>query len=65
MSDFSRDPSLVRIKSSSPPLSLAFFGSSESSFLVTLGDRHHLDGSVGIGGTKITQYSYGWLVPSL
>ena len=29
-----------------PPLSR--FGSSESSLLVTLGDRHHLDGSVVI-----------------
>ena len=37
-----------------PPLSRALFGSSESSLLVTLGDRHHLDGSVVIGGTKIT-----------
>ena len=35
-----------------PPLSSALFVSSESSLLVTLGDRHHLDGSVVIGGTK-------------
>jgi len=48
-----------------PPLSRALFGSSESSLLVTLGDRHHLDGSVVIGGTKNAQSSYGWLVPSL
>jgi len=37
-----------------PPLSSALFGSSESSLLVTLSDRHHLDGSVVIGGTKTT-----------
>ena len=37
-----------------PPLSRALFGSSESSLVVTLGDRHHLDGSVMIGDTKIT-----------
>ena len=61
------NPPLVEFQESSvhPPLSSALFGSSESSLLVTLGDRHHLDGSVGIGGTKITQYSYGWLVSSL
>ena len=32
-----------------PPPSSALFGSSEISLLVTLGDRHHLDGSVVIG----------------
>jgi len=48
-----------------PPLSLALFGSSESSLLVTLGDRHHLDGSVVIECTKITRCSCGWLVSSL
>jgi len=31
-----------------PPLSRALFESSESSLLVTLGDRHHLDGLVVI-----------------
>ena len=41
------------------------FGSSESSLLVSLGDRHHLDGSVVIRGTKTTRSSYGWLVSSL
>jgi len=44
-----------------PPLSSALIGSSESSLLVTLGDRHHLDGSTVIGGTKIAQSSCGWL----
>jgi len=48
-----------------PPLSSALFGSSESSLLVTLGDRHHLDGSVVIKGTKITRRSCGWLMSSL
>ena len=48
-----------------PPLSSALFGSSESSLLVTLGDRHHLDGSVVIGGTKTTLSSCGWLVSRL
>ena len=47
------------------PLSLALFGSSESSLLVTLGDRHHLDGSVVIKGTKITRCSCECLMPSL
>ena len=48
------NPSLVEFQESSvhPPLSSALFGSSESSLLVTLGDRHHLDDSVVIGGTK-------------
>jgi len=48
-----------------PLLSSALFGSSESSLLVTLGDRHHLDSSVVIGGTKIAWSSCGWLVSSL
>jgi len=48
-----------------PPLSRALFGSSESSLLVTLGDRHHLDGSVVIGGTNTARSSCGWLVSSL
>ena len=47
------------------PLSSALFESSESYLLVTLGDCHHLDGSVVIGGTKITRSSCGWLVSSL
>jgi len=34
------------------PLSRALIGSSESSLLVTLGDRHHLDGSMVIVGTR-------------
>ena len=61
------NPSLVDFQESSvhPPLSSALFGSSESSLFVTLGDRHHLDGSVVIGGTKITRSSCGWLVSSL
>jgi len=67
LSNFLRDPSLVSSKSSSvhPPLSSALFGSSESSLLVTIGDRHHLDGLVVIGGTKITWCSCGWLVSTL
>jgi len=67
LSVFSRDPSLVSSKSSSvhPPLSRALFGSSESSLLVTLGDHHHLDGSVVTGDMKITRSSCGWLVSSL
>ena len=48
-----------------PPLSSALFGSSESFLLVTLGDRHHLDGSMVIGGTKTVRSSCGWLVSSL
>jgi len=40
-------------------------GSSESSLLVTLGGRHHLDGLMVIGGTKTALSSYGWLVSSL
>jgi len=38
------NPSLVEFQESSmhPPLSSALIGSSESSLLVTLGDRHHL-----------------------
>jgi len=48
-----------------PPLSRALFGLSESSLIVTLGDRHHLDGSVVIRGTKTAQSSCGWLVSSL
>ena len=47
-----------------PPLSSALVGSSESSLLVTLGDHHHLDGSVVIGGTKTAWSSCGWLVSS-
>jgi len=48
-----------------PPLPSALFGSSASSLLVTFDDRHHLDGSVVIGGTKTTQSSCGWLMSSL
>jgi len=48
-----------------PPLSRVLFGSSKSSLLVSLGDRHRLDGSVVIGGTKTVRSSYGWLVSSL
>jgi len=61
------NPSLVEFQESSvhPPLSSALFGPSESSFLVILGDRHHLDGSVVIGGTKTTRSSCRWLVSSL
>jgi len=61
------NPSLVEFQESSvhPPLSSALFVSSESSFLVMLGDRHNLDGSVVIGGTKTPQNSCGWLVSSL
>ena len=61
------NPPLVSSKSSSvhPPLSRALFGSSESYLLVTLGDHHHLDGLVVIGGTKTAQSSCGWLVSSL
>jgi len=61
------NPSLVSSKSSCvhPPLSRALFGSSKSSLLVTLGDRHHLDGSVVIGDTKTSGSACGWLVSSL
>ena len=61
------NPSLVEFQETSvhPPLSSAFIGSSESSLLVTLGDRHHLDGLVVIGGTKTAQSSCGWLVSSI
>ena len=61
------NPSLVEFQDSSvhPPLSCALFGSSESSLLVTLGDRHHLDGSVVIGGMKTDRSSCGCLVSSL
>ena len=61
------NPSLVEFQESSvhPPLSSALFGSSESFLLVTLGDLHHLDGSVVIGGTKTARSSCGWLVSSL
>jgi len=48
------NPSRVEFQESSvhPPLSGGLFGSSESSLLVTLCDRHHLDSLVVIGGTK-------------
>ena len=61
------NPSLVSSNSSSvhPPLSRAMFGSCESSLLVTLGDRQHLDGSVVIGGTKTARSSCGFLVSNL
>jgi len=48
-----------------PPLSRALLGSSKSSLLVTLGDHHHLDGSMVIGDTKTAWSSCGWLVSSL
>ena len=50
---------------SASPLSSALFWLSESSLLVTFGDRHHLDGLVVIGGTKTVRSSCGWLVSSL
>ena len=61
------NPSLVEFQESSvhPPLSSALIRLSESSLLVTLGDRHHLDGSVVFGGTKTVWSSRGWLVSSL
>jgi len=61
------NPSLVEFQESSvhPPLSSTLFGSSESLLLVTLVDRHHLDGLVVIGGTKTAQSSCGWLVSRL
>jgi len=64
---YCENPSLVEFQESSvhPPLSSALIRSSESSLFVTLGDRHHLDGSVVIGGTKTTQSSCGWLVSCL
>ena len=67
LSEFLRESSSSEFQESSvhPPLSRALFGSSESSLLVTLGDRHHLDGSVVIGGTKTARSSCGWLVSSL
>ena len=44
------NPSLVEFQESSvhSPLSSALIGSGDSSLLVTLGDRHHLDGLVVI-----------------
>jgi len=53
------NPSLVEFQESSvlPQLPSALIGSSESSLLVTLGDRHHLYGSVVIGGTKTARSS--------
>ena len=67
LSEFLRESSSSEFQESSvhPPLSSALFGSSESSLLVTLGDRHHLDGLVVIGGTKTARSSCGWLVSSL
>jgi len=61
------NPSLVEFQELSvhSPLSSALFGSSESSLLVTIGDRHHLDGSVVIGGMKTVRSSCGWLLSSL
>ena len=61
------NPSLVEFQESSvhPPLSSALIGSSESSLLVTLGDRHNLDSSVVIGGTKTARSFCRWLVSSL
>jgi len=61
------NPSLIEFQELSvhPPLSSALIWSSESSLLVTLGDRHHLDGSMVIGGTKTSRSSCGWLMSSL
>ena len=62
MSEFLRESFSSEFQESSvhPPLSSALFGSSESSLLVTLGDRHHLDGSVVIVGTK-TAREFLWV----